>query len=781
MSVINGAIPVTGFIGPTDSNDTYAVTDAIFGIDGYRSVSAITARNSITLERRREGMLVYTQDDKNIWQLLSSPWTNTDSDWKLFISSAATASLSGNSGFLSLSGGTITGDTLVTQNFTAATYYSGSTSLQDILNMFSGGTGGSGFTGWTDSYGFNSIIAAGNNNFSFGDYALSIGSATTAYTQSSFVGGISSSAQGNFLVNSPSAITVFSAVTMTNNDPHNGQFAFILPSNRTLEWQNYLYNNSSVFTLYNNLGSYTGDYSVITEIYFLSGSTYIVASDLTDDTFTNVSANTMVDNYVIEERPTFSFGHNVQTMGGNSFAGGLNSIASGSSFSFGEGSIAGAIEAFSVSNSKLEVIFSACTFNNPQKWIQIPGNHIAEWNGYIFDELLSFVVSDGVNTSVINYTNVTTITFGAGQTRIKIPSITNFAYTSIRGEHYIDSSDTYILTRPAFALGYNVSATGPYSFATGIATVATGYGAHAEGSNTQATGFGAHAEGTDSQAFGTNSHAEGTQTHSTADGSHAEGRYSFATGIGSHAEGEQTHASGDYSHAEGVITTAGGNYSHSQGAITSASGDYSHAEGAGSISSGIHSHAEGNYTQSTGNTSHAEGINSVAGGRASHAQNFGTNAIGDNSHAEGAFSFANGDTSHSQGSGTTANGAFSHAGGFRSVANGVMSFVHGSGSTANGDSTIVLGNNITGNIGNAVYVPNLNINIIGSGSSINNLGIDANGFVVVGSAGGSSNFPILFTNPSSPAEGEAWIYSGNTGTILFSIRVGGLNKSVELN
>jgi len=75
MAAIQGAIPVTGFMGPTDSNDTYAVTDAIYGIDGYRSVSAITARNDISIERRREGMLVYTQNDQNIWQLLPAPWS----------------------------------------------------------------------------------------------------------------------------------------------------------------------------------------------------------------------------------------------------------------------------------------------------------------------------------------------------------------------------------------------------------------------------------------------------------------------------------------------------------------------------------------------------------------------------------------------------------------------------------------------------------------------------------------------------------------------------------
>lgn len=35
--------------------------------------------------------------------------------------------------FLNLSGGTVTGDTLFTQNLTASTYYSGNTSLEDII------------------------------------------------------------------------------------------------------------------------------------------------------------------------------------------------------------------------------------------------------------------------------------------------------------------------------------------------------------------------------------------------------------------------------------------------------------------------------------------------------------------------------------------------------------------------------------------------------------------------------------------------------------------------
>ena len=51
-------------------------------------------------------------------------------------------------------------------------------------------------------------------------------------------------------------------------------------------------------------------------------------------------------------------------------------------------------------------------------------------------------------------------------------------------------------------------------------------------------------------------------------------------------------------------------------------------------------------------------------------------------------------------------------------------------------STIIGGNNITGTDNDTVYVPKLNIDTLGGGTSINNLGIDVNGNVVVGTAGG---------------------------------------------
>lgn len=81
MPSIPGSVSVTGFIAPTDSTDTYAVIDPIYGIDGLRSVVDHAARNGITTARRREGMLVYTQNDGKYWSLKSPSWAGTDADW----------------------------------------------------------------------------------------------------------------------------------------------------------------------------------------------------------------------------------------------------------------------------------------------------------------------------------------------------------------------------------------------------------------------------------------------------------------------------------------------------------------------------------------------------------------------------------------------------------------------------------------------------------------------------------------------------------------------------
>jgi hypothetical protein len=225
---------------------------------------------------------------------------------------------------------------------------------------------------------------------------------------------------------------------------------------------------------------------------------------------------------------------------------------------------------------------------------------------------------------------------------------------------------------------------------------------------------------------------------------------SSATGTTSFAFGSGATASGDYSHAEGIGTTASGNASHAEGFQTTASGLYAHAEGEFSIASGQSSHSEGGYTTSIGAFSHsegyfttainifshAEGIETIANGLASHAEGGQTTASGDYSHAEGGNTIASGDYSHAEGFLTTSFGNQSHAGGYNSIASGLTSFIHSTNSLVTGDRSVVLGGqNITGTTNDTVYVPNLNISTLGTGTSVNNLGIDSNGNVVAGDVG----------------------------------------------
>jgi len=58
MANIAGGVKITGFISPTDTADTYAVIDPVYGVDSLRNVDDIAARDAITSERRRAGMIV---------------------------------------------------------------------------------------------------------------------------------------------------------------------------------------------------------------------------------------------------------------------------------------------------------------------------------------------------------------------------------------------------------------------------------------------------------------------------------------------------------------------------------------------------------------------------------------------------------------------------------------------------------------------------------------------------------------------------------------------------
>lgn len=80
MSTIPGSVRFTGFIAPTDSTDTFPVFKPIYGLGGLRTVDTLLDRDSITSQRREEGMLVYVKDDSNYYQLASGL---TNSDWSI--------------------------------------------------------------------------------------------------------------------------------------------------------------------------------------------------------------------------------------------------------------------------------------------------------------------------------------------------------------------------------------------------------------------------------------------------------------------------------------------------------------------------------------------------------------------------------------------------------------------------------------------------------------------------------------------------------------------------
>jgi len=79
MAQIPGSIRFTGFIAPSDSSDIYYVLDPIYGKGGYREVANTTERNTITVPRRREGMMCYVTDVHKFYYLLggidNANWT----------------------------------------------------------------------------------------------------------------------------------------------------------------------------------------------------------------------------------------------------------------------------------------------------------------------------------------------------------------------------------------------------------------------------------------------------------------------------------------------------------------------------------------------------------------------------------------------------------------------------------------------------------------------------------------------------------------------------------
>lgn len=82
MPSIPGSVPVTGFVAPTDSADTFPSHVDVYGKGGHRSVDDLTARDAITTERRVEGMTCYAESNDTTYKLQGG---TANSNWKAIL------------------------------------------------------------------------------------------------------------------------------------------------------------------------------------------------------------------------------------------------------------------------------------------------------------------------------------------------------------------------------------------------------------------------------------------------------------------------------------------------------------------------------------------------------------------------------------------------------------------------------------------------------------------------------------------------------------------------
>ncbi len=70
-----------GYISPMNENDTYAVIDPLYGIDGLRNVESISDMLDIPEERRRAGMIVGVLEEDKYYKLKNDNWVGDITDW----------------------------------------------------------------------------------------------------------------------------------------------------------------------------------------------------------------------------------------------------------------------------------------------------------------------------------------------------------------------------------------------------------------------------------------------------------------------------------------------------------------------------------------------------------------------------------------------------------------------------------------------------------------------------------------------------------------------------
>lgn len=79
MAKYIGGVPITGYISPTDTADTFATHDSVLGRGGLREVANLFERDAIPGDRRRIGMLVYVLTEHKYYALFGD---TTNLSWK---------------------------------------------------------------------------------------------------------------------------------------------------------------------------------------------------------------------------------------------------------------------------------------------------------------------------------------------------------------------------------------------------------------------------------------------------------------------------------------------------------------------------------------------------------------------------------------------------------------------------------------------------------------------------------------------------------------------------
>ena len=823
---INGTVQATGEFAPSSSGDTYAILDAKYMRDGFRNVDTIADLDLITEDRRTAGMVVGVSGGTTYYKLGTQPWLYTISDWSVFSSGGGGSDIywvSGTSGNYSVktinnSGLDATGDyALAEGNSTLAygisSHAEGSYTVASGISSHAEGSytkalgdyshaGGSGTTAMTHSSFVHGVDAYANASETLDvQTPISILSAITITLS-----------DPNYSL----PAVVFSG--NVSNEWNGYLWSFC---------SEFLLDNTSGTTQLVNVGC--GAYDLYYDSG--TNSTYLVDTTISASTYTIISGNSFYNVSTYFSRPAFAIGTNVKALGVNSYAEGKNATASRtSSHAEGENNYAGAngfraatpvVNGLITIDSSYGDVTSAFTINNTCVILD-------RSFGNTFGVRTSNVSAVTFSTNTLVQLNDTTANNAGGCYIVNLNNINDPSADIVLGNYsHVEGNESKAFGEASHAEGHGTIASGSYSHAEGNSTISSGSYSHAEGYQTTAVSNFTHAEGIGTTALGQRSHAEGSNTISEGVASHAEGQLTWALGGSSHAEGLSTTAEGNYSHSEGQQTTAIGVVSHVGGYVNEVRSNYSFiGSGSGNtiysastfsfIGGGVnntifnapapsdssysfigggelnrigsfsrYSSILGGYNNViTGSTSSSQ-YTAILGGSNNTLLGETTNSIiigGDNNIFGDGSGVAttwysllfgrdnSGATNYSSiiGNDNTFAGDNLRIYGTNNQVNGNNCGVIGLSNSLNANNSYIIGNFLSGNYDNTVYVPQLNINILGTGSSVYNLGIDSNGFVVTGSTGGGTPALSAVTAVGNTTTDDIEITDFTKGVILRS-------------